>query len=91
MVEKDRGERIGDVRRLENEEKTRITAALFDELHVLLQQQEVAVMLKEGTVEQYFEEGTKLTKPVLDDVDFSDVDLKTLRAFAKLQTTETID
>jgi DNA-directed RNA polymerase subunit beta len=83
VVEKDRGERIGDVRRLENEEKARITAALFDELQDLLQGQEVAVMLKEGTVEQYFEEGTKLPASVLADVNFSDVDLKTLRVKAK--------
>jgi DNA-directed RNA polymerase beta subunit len=83
VVEKDRGERIGEVRRLEHEEKARITTALFEELHDLLQGQEVAVMLKEGTVEQYFEEGTKLAKPVLEDVDFSEVDLKTLRVQAQ--------
>ena len=83
VVEKDRGERIGEVRRLENEEKARITAALFDELRDLLQGQEVAVMLKEGTVEQYLEEGTKLTKSIVDEVNFGDVDLKTLRVAAK--------
>jgi DNA-directed RNA polymerase subunit beta len=70
VVEKDRGERIGEVRRLEHEEKARITTALFEELHDLLQGQDVAVMLKEGTVEQYF-------------VDFSEVDLKTLRVQAQ--------
>ncbi len=83
VVEKDRGERIGEVRRLENEEKARITAALFDELHELLQGQEVAVMLKEGTIEQYLEEGTKLTKTEIDEVRFADVDLKTLRVRSK--------
>jgi len=83
VVEKDRGERIGDVRRLENEEKARITTALYDELRDLLQGQEVAVMLKEGTVEQYLEEGTKLTKSVVDEIHFTDVDLKTLRVAAK--------
>jgi DNA-directed RNA polymerase subunit beta len=83
VVEKDRGERIGDVRRLENEEKARITSALFDELRELLAGQEVAVMLKEGTVEQYQAEGSKLTKSLLADTNFADVDLKTLRVKAK--------
>ena len=32
VVEKDRGERIGEVRRIETEEKARISSALFDEL-----------------------------------------------------------
>jgi DNA-directed RNA polymerase subunit beta len=83
VVEKDRGERIGDVRRLENEEKARITTALYDELQDLLQGQTVAVMLKEGTVEQFKEEGSKLTPSVLAEVDFHDVDLKTLRVQTK--------
>jgi len=83
VVEKDRGERIGEVRRLENEEKARISAALFDELLDLLAGQEVAVMLKNGTVEEYRSEGTKLTKAELDDVNLADVDLKTLRVKAK--------
>jgi DNA-directed RNA polymerase subunit beta len=83
VVEKDRGERIGEVRSLENEEKARITTALFDELRDQLQGQEVAVMLKEGTVEQYLEEGSKLTKALVDGINFGDVDLKTLRVSAK--------
>ncbi|NIM47911.1 MAG: DNA-directed RNA polymerase subunit beta [Gemmatimonadales bacterium] len=83
VVEKDRGERIGEVRRLENEEKARISAALFEELAELLAGQEVAVMLKNGTVEEYLSEGTKLTKSQLADVHFADVDLKTLRVKSK--------
>ncbi len=83
VVEKDRGERIGDVRRLENEEKARISSALFDELSELLQGQEVAVMLKSGTVEEFLPEGSKLSKSVLADLDFADVDLKTLRVKSK--------
>ena len=83
VVEKDRGERIGEVRGLENEEKARITTALFEELRELLAGQDVAVMLKEGTVEQFLTEGTKLTKAMLADVNFADVDLKTLRVTTK--------
>jgi DNA-directed RNA polymerase subunit beta len=83
VVEKDRGERIGDVRSLENEEKARISAALFEELVELLQGQDVAVMLKSGTVEEYLSEGTKLSRPVLEDVNLAGVDLKTLRVKSK--------
>ncbi|MCZ6918584.1 MAG: DNA-directed RNA polymerase subunit beta [Gemmatimonadetes bacterium] len=79
VVEKDRGERIGEVRQLENDEKARVTAALFDELRDLLVTQEVALMLKNGTVEEHTQAGTKLTKAMLVDLDFAGVDLKTLR------------
>jgi DNA-directed RNA polymerase subunit beta len=83
VVEKDRGERIGEVRRLENEEKARITAVLFEEIAELLQGQEVALLLKNGTVEEYLPAGTKLTKATLEEVSFADVDLKTLRVVSK--------
>ena len=49
MVEKDRGERIGEVRRIENDEKARITSAMMEELQHLLAGQEVALMLRNGT------------------------------------------
>jgi DNA-directed RNA polymerase subunit beta len=82
VVELDRGERIGEVRQLEHEEKGRVSAALFEELRDLLNGQEVALMLKNGTVEEFLTAGTKLTKAVLDDFDLADVDLKTLRVAA---------
>ncbi|MBI3982551.1 MAG: DNA-directed RNA polymerase subunit beta [Gemmatimonadetes bacterium] len=83
VVEKDRGERIGEVRRLEGDEKARITSVLFEELGELLQGQEVALMLRAGTVEEYLPANTKLTKPDLADVDWGDVDLKTLRVASR--------
>jgi DNA-directed RNA polymerase subunit beta len=83
VVEKDRGERIGEVRQLENEEKSRISTVLFEELRDVLEGQDVVRMLKNGTVEEYVPEGTKLTKAILKDVDFTDVDLKTLRVTRK--------
>src|SRR5205823_13787498 len=58
VVEKDRGERIGEVRRLEAEEKARISDAMFAELAELLAGQEVGLMLKAGTVEEYLPQGT---------------------------------
>jgi DNA-directed RNA polymerase subunit beta len=79
VVEKDRGERIGEVRQLENEEKARVSAALFDEMGDLLAGQTVSVMLKSGTIEEYFKEGTKITDSALAEVNFAEVDLKTLR------------
>jgi DNA-directed RNA polymerase subunit beta len=83
VVEKDRGERIGEVRRLEAEEKARISEAMFGELRELLAGQEVGLMLKAGTVEEYLPAGTRLTAAQLEQVNFTDVDLKTLRATSK--------
>jgi DNA-directed RNA polymerase subunit beta len=83
VVEKDRGERIGEVRRLEGEEKARISEAMTAELRDLLSNQEVGLMLKAGTVEEYLPAGTKLTRAQLGEIDFTDVDLKTLRVSAK--------
>ena len=83
VVEKDRGERIGEVRLLENDEKARVTAALFEELRQLLVNQEIGLMLRNGTVEEHTPKGTKLTKSMLADMDFTEVDVKTLRVASK--------
>src|SRR5437667_412977 len=83
VVEKDRGERIGEVRRLEAEEKARISEAMFAELAELLANQEVGLMLKAGTVEEYLPAGTKLSRQQLSELNFADVDLKTLRVANK--------
>ncbi|MGI9040678.1 MAG: DNA-directed RNA polymerase subunit beta [Gemmatimonadales bacterium] len=83
VVEKDRGERIGEVRRIENDEKARINTVMLDELSHLLAGQEVALMLKAGTVEEYLPGGTRLTAQMLQDIDLGDVDLKTLRVANK--------
>jgi DNA-directed RNA polymerase subunit beta len=79
VVEKDRGERIGEVRRLEAEEKARVTAALHEDLLHELLDKDVGLMLKAGTVEEYLTAGTKLTRQVLEGVSLADADLKTLR------------
>ncbi|MDQ3136413.1 MAG: DNA-directed RNA polymerase subunit beta [Gemmatimonadota bacterium] len=83
VVEKDRGERIGEVRRIENDEKARINTVMLDEVRQLLSGQDVALMLKSGTVEEYLTAGTKLTAQSLEPVDLQDVDLKTLRVANK--------
>src|SRR5207244_2770789 len=61
VVEKDRGERIGEVRRLEVDEKARISEAMFAELRELLAGQEVGLMLKAGTVKEYVAEKRKIS------------------------------
>src|SRR5947209_1305609 len=83
VVEKDRGERIGEVRRLETEEKARISEAMFVEMAELLANQEVGLMLKAGTVEEFLPAGTKLSKQQIGEMNFADVDLKTLRVVNK--------
>ena len=79
VVEKDRGERIGEVRRLEGEEKVRVNEVRDDELREILEGETVALALRAGTVEEAIPTGTKLTKEVLTDLRFAQVDLKTFR------------
>ena len=49
---KDRGERIGEVRRLEGEEKIRVNEVRDAELRQLLEGEVVALALRAGTVEE---------------------------------------
>ena len=83
VVEKDRGERIGDVRRLEGEEKVRVNDVRDSELKELLAGQIVALALKSGTVEEAIPVGTKLTDDVLEGVRLASLDLKTFRVESK--------
>src|SRR5690606_28059561 len=71
VVDKDRGERIGEVRRRETEEKARITQAMLDEVAELLEGREVGLMLRAGTVDELLAPGTKLTKTVLKGLDLT--------------------
>ena len=79
VVEKDRGERIGDVRRLEGEEKVRVNDVRDEEIKALLEGQKVALALQSGTVEEAIPAGTELTKDVLDGLRLATLDLKTFR------------
>jgi DNA-directed RNA polymerase subunit beta len=79
VVEKDRGERIGEVRRIEHDEKNRINEVMLNELAALLTGQTVALMLKAGTVEEFLPAATTLTADRLFGIDLTEVDLKTLR------------
>ncbi len=79
VVEKDRGERIGEVRRLEGEEKVRVNDVRDAELKELLDGQVVALALKSGTVEEAIPAGTRLTGEALDGLRLATLDLKTFR------------
>jgi len=79
VVEKDRGERIGEIRRLEGEEKIRVNEVRDAELIELLEGQTVGLALKSGTVEEAIPSGTKLTAAILGDLKLATLDLKTFR------------
>src|SRR5690242_7998756 len=79
VVEKDRGERIGEVRRLEGEEKIRVNEVRDSELVEVLDGQVIALALKAGTVEEAIAAGTKVTSASLREMRLSSIDLKTLR------------
>ena len=79
VVEKDRGERIGEVRRLEGEEKIRVNEVRDSELIEALDGQKVALALKSGTVEEAIAQGTVLSREFLQGIKISTLDLKTFR------------
>ncbi|MGH7444115.1 MAG: DNA-directed RNA polymerase subunit beta, partial [Longimicrobiales bacterium] len=79
LLEKERGERIGQFRAFERDEIRRISDARDEELRELLIGHTVTLMLKRGTVEPFMDEGTKLVKATLDELDLSDIDLTTLK------------
>jgi DNA-directed RNA polymerase subunit beta len=83
VVEKDRGERIGDVRRLEGEEKIRVNEVRDGELGELLEGQTVSLALKSGTVEEAIPAGTKITATMLGELKIATLDLKTFRVADK--------
>ncbi len=79
LLEKERGERIGQLRAYERDEIGRIAEARDEEMTELLKGQTVALMLKKGTVEPHLDEGTKLTVKALADLDLTEIDLTTLK------------
>jgi DNA-directed RNA polymerase subunit beta len=79
LLEKEHGAKIGDLRAMEREEIQRISDARDDELRSVLQRQSISLMLKKGTVETVLDEGTKLTKEQIDEINFGKVDLSTFK------------
>src|SRR5205085_3807850 len=80
VVEKDRGERIGEVRRLENEEKLRVNEVRDSELLELLNDQTIALALKAGTVEEANHAGSTVPSPMPKEIRPSTIDVTTLGA-----------
>ena len=83
VLEKEHGTKIGELRQMEREEITRIAEARDEELTGLLHLQVVALMLKRGTVKPVLDEGTKITKEILEGINFAKVDLATLKVSNK--------
>jgi DNA-directed RNA polymerase subunit beta len=83
VVEKDRGERIGEVRRREGEDKVRVNEVRDAELARVLAGETVALALKAGTVEEALPAGTVLSPELLAGLRFATLDLKTFRVEKK--------
>jgi DNA-directed RNA polymerase beta subunit len=79
ILEKERGQKIGDLRAGERSEIQRISEARDEEIKEMIRGRQVALFLKRGTVEPYFDEGTELTDEVVDNLDLGEVDLTTLK------------
>jgi DNA-directed RNA polymerase beta subunit len=79
LLEKEHGQRIGELRTFERAEIGRIQEARDEEVKELVRGREVALFLKRGTVEPFFNEGTQLTDEVIDSLDLGEVDLTTLK------------
>ncbi|HEY0094160.1 MAG TPA: DNA-directed RNA polymerase subunit beta, partial [Archangium sp.] len=79
ILEKERGQRIGELRAYERGEIGRIGEARDEEVRELIRGREVALFLKRGTVEPFFNEGTMLTDEVVTSLDLNEVDLTTLK------------
>jgi DNA-directed RNA polymerase subunit beta len=79
LLEKEHGSKIGEFRNLEREEIQRISEARDEELREVLQRQTVSLLLKKGTVQAVLEEGTKLTKEQIDELNFNKLDLATIK------------
>ena len=79
LLEKEHGAKIGELRSMEREEIRRIQDARDDELRTVLPRQTVSLMLKKGTVEPVLDEGKKLTKELINEINFKKVDLATFK------------
>jgi DNA-directed RNA polymerase subunit beta len=79
LLEKEHGERIGLLREQERDEIGRIIEVRNEELRELLKGQTAQLFLKRGTIEPYFKEGKKLNDKVVEELEFSKLDLTALK------------
>ncbi len=88
LLEREHGERIAELRETEREEIARVVEARDEELREILGGETVALFLKRGTIEPHLEEGKKLTRKALEEVDFGEVDLSTLKVKSDAANTK---
>ena len=79
LLDKEQGQRIGELRQTEREDIARITEVRNDELKALLHLQTISLCLRRGVIEPLLEEGRKVTKAVLADLDLGEVELDSLK------------
>ncbi len=79
LLEKEHGEKIGLLREQERDEIGHITEVRDEELRELLKGETVQLFLKRGTIEPYYKEGKKLSDSLVDELDFSKLDLTALK------------
>ncbi len=79
LLDKEQGQRIGELRQTEREDVTRIAEVRDDELRALLHLQTISLCLKRGVIEPLLEEGRKVTKAVLTDLNLAQVELESLK------------
>ena len=79
LLDKEQGQRIGELRRTEREDIARIAEVRDDELKALLHLQTISLCLKRGVIEPILEEGRKVTKAVLADLKLAEVELDSLK------------
>ena len=79
LLDKEQGQRIGELRRTEREDIARITEVRDYELQALLHLQTISLCLKRGLIEPLLEEGRKVTKAVLADLNLAEVELENLK------------
>ena len=83
LLDKEQGHRIGELRQAEREDIARIADVRDDELRALLHLQTISLCLKRGVIEPLLEEGRKVTKAVLADLNLADVELENLKVRSK--------
>ena len=79
LLEKEHGEKIGQLRERERDEIAHVTEVRDEELRELLVNQTVQLFLKRGTIEPFFKEGKKLRDDIIAELDFSKIDLTALK------------
>ncbi len=79
LLDKEQGQRIGELRLSEREDIARIAEVRDEELKALLHLQTISLCLKRGVIEPLLEEGLKVTNAVLTDLNLAEVELESLK------------